>query len=62
MAFLKEPLSTNCLRAENKKSHSEMAQVLKMPLDYFARNDHAFVYSIIYASIHYISALKDSTR
>jgi len=39
MTFLKEPLSTNCLRAENKKSHSEMAQVLKMPLDYFARND-----------------------
>jgi hypothetical protein len=38
-----------------------MAQVKKMPLDYFARNDHAFVYSIIiiYASIHYISASKN---
>jgi hypothetical protein len=59
MIFLEEPLSTNCLRAENKKSHSEMEQVKKMPLDYFARNDHAFVYSIIYASIHYISARKN---
>ena len=39
-----------------------MEQVKKMPMDYFARNDHAFVYSIIYSSIHYISALKDSAR
>ena len=37
----------------NKKSHCEMAQVKKMPLDYFARNDHAYVYSITWAVIHY---------
>jgi len=30
-----------------------MAQVQKMPLDYFARNDNAHIYSIIYSSIHY---------
>ena len=32
-----------------------MVQVKKMPLDYFARNDHAFafVYNIIQAIIHY---------
>ena len=30
-----------------------MAQGKKCRLDYFARNDHAFVYSIIRAIIHY---------